>query len=135
MELGVVFRLACFYFSSQKQNRKNARRFCTVGSRWCESPLDFCESTYSYVPDTLSQFYAETVRCRPQNLLTFVTLLNWSYNTFCFYSSMPSPLRKHPKHKGGLQMIPVKKSTAACCKSCGISALSVVMFQNNVLVM
>ena len=48
VELEDVFRLACFYFSPQKQNRNKARRFCTVGSRWCESPFDFCESTYSY---------------------------------------------------------------------------------------
>ena len=43
---------------------------------------------------------------------------------FWSYWSMPSPLRKHPKLKGCLQMIPVKRSTA-CYKVyvCGISVL------------
>jgi len=33
VELEDVFRLACFYFSSQNKNIKKALRCCTVGSR------------------------------------------------------------------------------------------------------
>ena len=82
VELEDVFRLACFYFSSQKQNRKKARCFCTVGSRWCESPFDFCESTYSSMCGPMGCFPSQMYTAFKQGLPERAIISHWLQSMF-----------------------------------------------------
>ena len=61
---------------------KKARCFCTVGSRWCESPFDFCESTYSSMCGLMGCFPSKMYTAFKQGLPEWAIISHWLHSMF-----------------------------------------------------